>query len=93
MNRHVAKAAKIQPNEPDEDLDRLAREAIGAARGVHRILGPGLLESVYEEALCVELTLRRIPFARQVPLSVDYKGQGSATLGWICSSVRDLSSN
>ena len=75
MNRQVAKAAKIQPNEPDEDLDRLAREAIGAALDVHRILGPGLLESVYEEALCVELALRRIPFARQVPVSVDYKQQ------------------
>jgi len=55
MNRQVAKAAKMQTNEPDKALDRLAREAIGAARGVHRTLGPGLLESVYEEALCVEL--------------------------------------
>ena len=69
MNRQVAKAAKIQPNEPYEDLNRLAREAIGAALDVQRILGPGLLESVYEEALCVELTLRRIPGARQAPLS------------------------
>ena len=42
---------------------------------MHRILGSGRLESVYEEALCVELTLRRTPFARQVPLSVDYKRQ------------------
>ena len=75
MNRHVAKAAKIQPNEPDEALDRLARAAIGAARGVRRILVPGLLESAYVEALCVDLTLRRIPLARQVPLSVDYKRQ------------------
>jgi len=55
MDRPVAKAAKIQPNEPDKALDRLAREAIGAVRGVHRTLGPGLLESVYEEARCVEL--------------------------------------
>src|SRR3954463_5406500 len=55
------------------DWTDLPEKAIGAALDVHRILGPGLLESVYEEALCVELTLRRIPFARQVPLSVAYK--------------------
>jgi len=42
---------------------------------VHRILCHGLLESVYEEALRVELTVRQIAFARQVPLSVDHKHQ------------------
>jgi hypothetical protein len=42
---------------------------------VHRLLGPGFLESVYEEALCVELTLRGIRFARQLPIGVQYKGQ------------------
>src|SRR5207247_1166234 len=47
---------------------------IGAAIEVHRTLGPGLLESVYEEALSRELSLREIPFARQVPLPVEYKG-------------------
>ena len=73
MNRQVAKSAKRYFDEPDQELDRLAHETIGAALEVHRILGPGLLEPVYEEALCVELTLRRIAFARQVPLSVDYK--------------------
>ena len=60
--------------EPDEELDRLAREVIGAAIEVHRILGPGFLESMYEEALCVELKLRGIPFQRQVPVPVSYKG-------------------
>jgi len=40
---------------------------------VHRVLGPGLLESVYEEAVCIELRLREISFARQVRLSVEYK--------------------
>lgn len=44
--------------EPDESLDRLAHSVIGAAIEVHRHLGPGHLETVYEEALCVELTLR-----------------------------------
>ncbi|MGD0139148.1 MAG: GxxExxY protein [Tepidisphaeraceae bacterium] len=60
--------------EPDEELDRLAHEVIGAAIEVHRILGPGFLESIYEEALCVELKLRAIPFQRQVTVRVVYKG-------------------
>lgn len=41
---------------------------------VHRILGPGFLEAVYEEALAQELTLREIPFERQKQLKVNYKG-------------------
>jgi GxxExxY protein len=60
--------------EPDEELDRLAHEVIGAALEVHRILGPGFLESVYEEALCVELNLRTISCQRQLPIPVVYKG-------------------
>lgn len=47
---------------------------IGAAIEVHRILGPGLLESVYEEALCRELALRKIPFERQKCVPIRYKG-------------------
>jgi GxxExxY protein len=62
------------PREPGDRLDRLAREAIGAAIEVHRMLGPGFVESVYEEAICVELKLRGIPFARQAPIAVYYKG-------------------
>jgi GxxExxY protein len=58
----------------DEGLDRLAYEVIGAAIEVHRILGPGFLESIYEEALCVELKLRGIGVERQMPLSIIYKG-------------------
>jgi len=61
-------------SEPDTELDRLAHEVIGAAIEVHRILGPGFLECIYEEALCVELNLRSIPFVRQVPVPVAYKG-------------------
>ena len=48
---------------------------IGAAIEVHRSLGPGLLESAYEECLCEELKLRGIPFDRQRPLPVNYKGR------------------
>lgn len=52
----------------------LTQRVIGAAIEVHRALGPGLLESAYEECLCHELHLRGIPFERQLPLPVDYKG-------------------
>ena len=52
-----------------------ATEAIlGAAIEVHRALGPGLLESVYEECLCHELGLRGLTYERQVDLPVKYKG-------------------
>src|SRR5262249_9295438 len=55
--------------------DGLSREIIGAAIEVHRELGPGLLESAYEECLAHELTLRGIPFDRQKEIAVVYKGQ------------------
>jgi GxxExxY protein len=52
----------------------LTEKIIGAAIEVHRVLGPGLLESIYEEALCLELQLRDISLQRQVEVDVDYKG-------------------
>jgi GxxExxY protein len=74
MNRQDAKGAKKNWGDgPGREVDRLAYAVIGGLIEVHRFLGPGLLESVYEEALCVELGLRRISFARQVALSVEYK--------------------
>ena len=54
--------------------DELTETIIGAAIEVHRILGPGLLESIYEEALSHELTLQNIRFERQVAIEVIYKG-------------------
>ena len=54
--------------------DELSREIIGAAIEVHRRLGPGLLESAYEECLCCELGLKGIEFKRQVSLPLVYKG-------------------
>jgi len=52
----------------------LTHAVIGAAIEVHRVLGPGLLESAYEECLVQELKLRGIPFEQQKPLPVVYKG-------------------
>jgi GxxExxY protein len=63
----VAAAAKLR----HEDL---TREIIGAAIEVHKAVGPGLLEGVYEECLCHELAIRRLKFARQLLVPVTYKG-------------------
>ncbi len=58
----------------DTQSDALTENIIGAAIEVHRQLGPGLLESAYEEGLCHELKLRDIAFRRQTSLPVEYKG-------------------
>ena len=52
----------------------LTEQIIGAAIEVHKALGPGLLESVYEECLCRELHLRGLHFERQIAVPVIYKG-------------------
>jgi GxxExxY protein len=54
--------------------DDLTEKIIGAAIEVHRLLGPGLLESIYEEALYHELQLRQLRTERQVEVDVRYKG-------------------
>ena len=56
------------------EINEITEAVIGAAIEVHRVLGPGLLESAYEECLCRELTLRGMSFERQVELPVYYKG-------------------
>jgi GxxExxY protein len=55
-------------------LNQLSHEIIGAAIEVHRTLGPGLLESSYQECLCRELLVRGVPFEREKPLPLEYKG-------------------
>ena len=55
------------------DVNKTTEAIIGAAIEVHRLLGPGLLESTYEECLSEELLLRKIPFKRQIALPVVYK--------------------
>jgi GxxExxY protein len=61
--------------EPDPELDELAWKVIGAALAVHRSLGPGFLESIYENALCLELAARDVPFRRQVSAVVYFRGE------------------
>ena len=57
------------------EITALNEKIIGCAIEVHRNLGPGLLESAYERAMCVELEIARIPFACEVPIPVEYKGR------------------
>lgn len=58
--------------------EALTESVIGAAIEVHSHLGPGLLESVYQECMCEELRLRDIPFSAQVALPIQYKGRSVA---------------
>jgi GxxExxY protein len=57
-----------------ESVERLVTETVDAAMAVHRELGPGFLERIYKEALCIELTARSIPYEREVPVAVTYRG-------------------
>ncbi|WP_437730566.1 GxxExxY protein [Sorangium sp. So ce1335] len=75
MNHRGTEGTEEEEIELDAELRGLTRQVLGAAIEVHRVLGPGFLESVYEEALGVELSPRRIPFRRQVVVGVDYKGR------------------
>ena len=66
-------------------INELTHEIIAAAIEVHRDLGPGLLESAYEECLCHELNLRGIRLERRHPLRLEFKGRRLTYLklgGW-----------
>ncbi|MGD9628500.1 MAG: GxxExxY protein [Pyrinomonadaceae bacterium] len=65
---------KFEPGNDAGGLDLLTEKIIGCAIEVHKGIGPGLLESAYEECLCFELSQAGLLFERQVPLPVSYKG-------------------
>ena len=56
------------------NINDISGQVIGAAIEVHKTIGPGLLEGIYEDCLCVELERRRIPFERQKGIKIEYKG-------------------
>jgi GxxExxY protein len=56
------------------NINEITHDVIGAAIEVHRQLGPGLLESAYRECLTREFILREIPFHREMPIPLEYKG-------------------
>jgi GxxExxY protein len=56
------------------DINQLSSKIIGAAIQVHKALGPGLLESAYEECICHELSSQSSSIERQKPLAINYKG-------------------
>ena len=57
------------------ESDPLTGRIIGSAIEVHRIIGPGLIESIYENALCHELSLRGMTYQQQPEMDVSYKGK------------------
>lgn len=61
--------------ELDTYTNQLSYDIIGSAIEVHKILGAGLLESVYEDALCIEFEDRNIPYERQKEIGIAYKGR------------------
>jgi GxxExxY protein len=60
---------------PLDDINEFTSQVIGAAIEVHKALGPGLLESAYNTCICTELDLRGIPYEREKPLAIEYKGK------------------
>jgi len=74
VSRKAAEPQKVV-EEPCESDNALAGALVDAALEVHRHLGPGFAENVYENALCHELSLRELPFDRQVVVPVSYRGR------------------
>jgi GxxExxY protein len=72
INPQITQMSQIEPASGQRDPETHA--IIGAAMEVHRALGCGFLEAVYHEALAAEFQLRGIPFGRELPLPIRYKG-------------------
>jgi len=70
----LSKADFIIDEKPDHQFDELSRRVIGAAIEVHRELGPGFLENIYEEALKVELSEHKINYECQKEIKIEYLG-------------------
>jgi GxxExxY protein len=71
---------------PDAD-DPRTYAIIGAAIEVHRVLGAGFLEIFYKDALAIELALRGLPFRRELPIAIEYKGRpirGDYKMDFVC---------
>jgi GxxExxY protein len=73
MDSHDELAGGLE--EPGDDIDEVAAAVVEAAVEVHRVLGPGFFEGIYEQALVSELVRLRIPFSRQPAIGVNYKGR------------------
>src|SRR2546430_2431666 len=72
--RNLISTTEIAEDAEPMHVNQLTELVIARAIEVHRALGPGLLESAYEMCLCHELSLGRIPFERQKPIPLTYKG-------------------
>lgn len=56
-------------------VNQISYEVVGCAIAVHKELGPGMLESIYEDCMCIEFEEKGIKFQRQVPIELNYKGR------------------
>ncbi len=64
----------VAPSPLPPELEDLCRAVVDSAFKVHQTLGPGLLESVYEACLCIELSKRAIHYETQAPIPFNYEG-------------------
>ncbi|MEG3839140.1 GxxExxY protein [Microcoleus sp. herbarium14] len=92
MNRedaHDAKEEERRMRQLGEQVEQLAYRAIGAAIEVHRLLGPGFLESVYQESLEIEFRMREIACQPKKPVAITYKGHqvGAGQLDFLVGDI------